>query len=79
MNEKDKTKISKMLSLVLRHDPQQINIELDENGWTDTDELMTQLNKHGFNVNFDLLDEVVATNDKQRFAFNDDLIKIRAN
>lgn len=35
MNEKQKTKLSKFLSLVLRHTPETIGLGLDENGWAD--------------------------------------------
>lgn len=68
-----------MLSLVLRHQPEKINISLDKNGWADVDELITKMNENGNNLNFDLLEGVVTTNDKQRFSFNEDLTKIRAS
>ncbi len=73
------TQISKFLSLVLRHKPQEINLQLDENGWADTDELIAKSTAHGIALNFDLLEEIVFTNDKKRFSFKDDLSKIRAN
>lgn len=71
--------ISKFLSLVLRHKPQQIGLQLDAHGWADVDELITRCNAHHIALNFELLEEIVVTNDKQRFAFNADLTKIRAN
>ena len=71
--------ISKFLSLVLRHKPEEINLQLDSNGWADTDELIEKLNHRGFNINFELLEEVVTANDKQRFSFNEDYSSIRAN
>ena len=80
MIEKDKIKISKFMSLVLRHDPQSANLTLDENGWADVGKLLAGIKqKRYISVTFDDLKEVVATNDKQRFAFNDDYTKIRAN
>lgn len=75
----DLTKISKFLSLVLRHSPQTISITLDENGWADVDVLIHQSNLHKMKFDFETLEEVVFTNDKQRFTFNDDYTKIRAN
>jgi putative RNA 2'-phosphotransferase len=33
MNERCKTRISKFLSLILRHKPEKIGLVLDENGW----------------------------------------------
>lgn len=79
MNEKEKKHISKFLSLVLRHQPEIINLILDENGWALVDELIEKSKSE--KVYFDKLqlDEIVFTNDKQRFAFNDDKSKIRAS
>lgn len=71
--------ISKFLSLVLRHKPQEIGITLDANGWVDVDELLEKCNLRKLNLDFETLEEVVSTNDKQRFSFNEDLTKIRAN
>jgi len=47
---------------------------LDENGWADVEELLIKAK-----IDRDILEEVVADNDKQRFAFNDDHTKIRAS
>lgn len=70
---------SKFLSLVLRHQPETIGITLDAQGWVAVDSLLAQLNAHGHRVDRALLDHVVATNDKQRFAFSADGSQIRAN
>lgn len=81
LNEKRKIhkKISKTLSLVLRHKPEALGIELDEQGWTAVSKLVTAFNKQGISLDFDLLADIVAENDKQRFSFNDDQSLIRAN
>ncbi|PSR57323.1 RNA 2'-phosphotransferase [Adhaeribacter arboris] len=79
MPEKEITRISKFLSLVLRHQPEKINITLDENGWTDVATLIQQVNKSGSRLSFEILDFVVANNNKKRFAFNPDKTKIRAH
>lgn len=70
---------SKFLSFVLRHSPETIDLELDENGWANVDELIPQSNKYKVPLDFDLLQVVVATNDKKRFIFNEDKTKIRAS
>lgn len=70
---------SKFLSLVLRHNPAQIGLQLDENGWAIVDELIKKVNAKGNKIDIDLLNEIVETNDKKRFAFNDDKTKIRAS
>ena len=74
------TRISKFMSLVLRHKPQTIGIELDEAGWVDIDTLVTAMNQHpgGRGVTRDKLLQVVADNDKQRFCLSDDGQRIRA-
>jgi putative RNA 2'-phosphotransferase len=71
--------ISKYLSLVLRHQPDTIGITLDENGWTSVIILLEKLRLKFKYINLDILEEVVATNDKKRFAFNEDKSLIRAN
>jgi putative RNA 2'-phosphotransferase len=77
--EKENIRISKFLSLVLRHQPETINIQLDANGWTDIDFLLEKMNEHGFLINKDILRLVVETNSKKRFAVSEDGRKIRAS
>src|SRR5437867_5749016 len=72
-------KISKFLSLVLRHEPGKIGIALDSAGWVSVRELLDAMNSHGFEISQDELREVVATSDKKRFSFSDDGLRIRAN
>ena len=79
MNDKQKKNISKFLSLILRHSPETIDLNLDENGWADVEELLSKLSQHKQPITKEELEEVVADNDKQRFAYNDDHSKIRAN
>ena len=78
MKPKNK-EISKFLSLILRHNPDKINLELDDQGWAQVDELIEKSNKYRFALNLQVLNEVVTNNDKQRFSFNEDKTKIRAN
>lgn len=79
MNEKETKRISKFLSLILRHNPQTIGIELDKNGWANVEELRSKCAKRKVSFTRDQLEEVVETNDKQRFTFNEDKTKIRAS
>jgi putative RNA 2'-phosphotransferase len=37
------------------------------------------MNRHGKRIDFNTLKNIVETNDKQRYSFNDDYTKIRAN
>jgi len=79
MNEKETKRISKFLSLILRHEPERVGLTLDEAGWTGVDELLQAVNRHGISVTPDQLKHVVATNDKKRFTFSDDGRCIRAS
>lgn len=77
---KDQLKhISKFMSLVLRHKPEEIGLQLDENGWALVDELISKMNVKGIIVDHDIINRVVETNDKKRFAFSDDKTLIRAS
>lgn len=67
------------MSLILRHQPDVIGVELDKNGWLDVEQLIQGINRKGIPFDFDQLKEVVAENNKKRFAFNEDQTKIRAN
>ena len=79
INKKQLTHISKFLSLVLRHKPDTIGIQLDENGWAVIDELLEKANNYGIKFDREILNYIVETNSKKRFAFNDTLDKIRAS
>lgn len=71
--------LSKFLSLVLRHDPDRIGLQLDREGWAEVDHLLACLAGAGKITSRDELETVVAENDKQRFRFSDDETRIRAN
>lgn len=79
MDEKEKKKTSKFLSYVLRHHPELIGLDLDENGWANVDELITKSANDSQGFTFEELDEIVQTNSKKRFAFNEDKTEIRAS
>ena len=71
---------SKLLSLILRHKPEAVGITLDPHGWADVDELIFKMNQTGrFALDKALLEEIVRTDNKQRYAFNEDHSRIRAN
>ena len=78
MNEKEARQLSRFLSLILRHEPQKIELSLDTAGWVGVDELLGAMQAHGKTVTRSQLDFVVANNDKRRFAFSEDGARIRA-
>lgn len=77
--EKQLKQISKFMSLVLRHKPETIGLQLNENGWADVQELIDKMNATGADVTLELINTIVETNDKKRFVFNEDKTMIRAN
>src|SRR6476620_12749215 len=79
MTDKETTQISKFLSLILRHQPEQIGLNLDSAGWVAVDELLAALNGRGTPLTLDQLRHIVATSDKKRFVFNEDGTRIRAS
>ena len=79
ISEKENTHISKFLSLVLRHKPEEIGLTLDANGWADVDELIEKCDTAGVMLTPAILEHIVASNAKKRFAFNEQGNKIRAS
>ena len=68
----------RFLSLILRHRPEVIGITLDEHGWADVDKLLAGINRTR-PLDMAGLEEIVRTDEKQRYSFNADKTKIRAN
>lgn len=85
MNPKNKnnnslTNLSKFISLILRHSPQTIGLALDPDGWVDTQALLAGISKTGkYQITMPILEEIVRTDQKQRYDFNEDHSRIRAN
>jgi putative RNA 2'-phosphotransferase len=79
ISESETNRISKFLSLVLRHQPETIGISLDENGWTDVPTLLSKMASKGSRITHDQLRYIVETNNKKRFAFNTDESQVRAS
>ena len=77
--KKELISTSKFLSLILRHKPETIGVSPDPNGWVSIQVLLDCANNHNYPLSRELLDEVVFTNDKQRFAYSPDGQMIRAN
>lgn len=75
----DDLKVSKFLSYVLRHKPEEVGISLDSNGWVSVDELLSKAALTGRSISREQLERIVANNDKKRFAFSEDGIRIRAS
>ncbi|HVO43955.1 MAG TPA: RNA 2'-phosphotransferase [Aggregatilineales bacterium] len=79
MDEKRAVKISKYLSLHLRHRPDALGLTLAPGGWVAVDDLLAALERKHLAVSREALDYVVAYNDKQHFSFDETGTRIRAN
>ena len=66
---------SKFLSLILRHKPQIVGLELDEHGWAEVSELIRRVK----NLDLATLEQIVAHDEKRRYSFSADKKLIRAN
>ncbi|WMD20010.1 RNA 2'-phosphotransferase [Achromobacter seleniivolatilans] len=74
----DAIKISKYLSYVLRHNPQEIGLTLDTEGWADIAALIDGARRTGQDLDETQIRAVVRDNDKQRFSISEDGKRIRA-
>ncbi len=75
---KSEQHISKLLSLVLRHRPEVLGVELDAHGWAPIADILAGMNRQGTYCDRKILDRVVALNNKKRFMVSEDGTKIRA-
>ncbi len=71
--------LSKYISRVLRHRPEDAGIGLDEHGWADVEALIAGVNAAGKRIDRKILEEIVRTDKKQRYSFNENGTLIRAN
>lgn len=71
-------KTSKFLSLILRHRPEIVGIDLDAGGWAAVDALLAGMARKGRRLSRADLDRIVETNNKRRFTFSEDGTRIRA-
>ena len=72
-------RLSVFLSLVLRHQPEAAGITLDEHGWADVEALIQGISGTGRPMDMELLEDMVRTDEKGRYSFNEDRTLIRAN
>ena len=79
MDDARLVRISKYLSKHLRHQPERLGLRLDRGGWVDVDALLETSARRGYPITRAELEDVVARNDKQRFAFDPSGTRIRAN
>lgn len=71
-------RISKALSLWLRHQPDRAGLTLDAQGWCDVEPVLAAFERARFACDWERLLHIVETNDKQRFELSADAARIRA-
>lgn len=74
-----KDRLSVFISLVLRHKPEAAGLALDEHGWANVEELLYGVNRSGRKIDRAALEEIVRTDIKQRYCFDETKTRIRAN
>ena len=74
----DLTRVSIYLSLILRHKPEAAGIRLDPHGWADVEALLEGV-RQKYPIDREMLEQIVRTDEKQRYSFSEDGTKIRAN
>lgn len=79
MDPKQIKKISKMLSYHLRHHPEELHLDMNDQGWVETATLLSEFNKKYFELDRITLKYIVDNNSKKRFQFSEDEESIRAN
>ena len=79
MASRNDVRLGRFISLILRHDPSAAGVTLDEHGWAMVDELIAGMNQRGHHIDHTTLRRIVAENDKSRYSFSDDGLRIRAN
>ena len=81
MTDKEKTKLSRFLCLVLRHKPETIGLKIDPKGaWAQVEELITKVNSSSkFRIDIDLLHQIVREDEKGRYSFSPDGKRIRCS
>jgi len=70
-------KISKFLSLILRHNPPKYNLNIEKNGWANVNEIIKIINKKFNKIDLNDLKKIVKNDNKQRYKLLNN--KIRAN
>lgn len=73
------TKLSKFLSLVLRHKPETAGIQLDRHGWAEVDQLLAGMKTAGRPIDMEKLERIVRNDEKGRYSFDESHSRIRAN
>ena len=71
--------VSIFISLLLRHKPEEVGLNMDKHGWVNVNDLIRGINNTGkYHIDMNELEEIVATDNKGRYVFNENKTKIKA-
>ena len=70
--------ISKLLSRILRHAPEEVSLALEPGGWVPLDELVAGLRRAGHDLDREVVLQIVKESDKKQFTISEDGKRIRA-
>jgi putative RNA 2'-phosphotransferase len=76
---RDLTRLSKFLSLILRHEPGKFGVVLDGAGWTEVEMLLAACGRNGHAIDRAMLEEIVATSEQEAVRFRRDVTCPRAS
>lgn len=75
---KQMDEISKYLCLLLRHQPEKAELDMDENGWVSVEQLIDGVNGHSrYDIDRTMLENIVSTDKKGRYRFDEEHNKIK--
>jgi putative RNA 2'-phosphotransferase len=79
MNKRDETKLSKLISKILRHSPEEYGLHLDEYGYAEIEQLTAAIQKEMYwkNITKEDILEIAKKCPKQRFLIRGNKIKAR--
>lgn len=78
LDKKYEMKVSKTMSYILRHNPYEFNLEVDDNGFVDFEKLVYSLKKTYKNISSEDVIFIVNNDDNKRYEISKDKTKIRA-
>ncbi len=67
----------RLLSSLLKHRPEDAKLTLSKTGWTSVRQMIANVSKKYYPIDFELVKHIVFTDDKNRFMFNEDMTEIR--
>ena len=72
------TRLSKFLSYILRHHPEDLGLTPDQAGWIVVDDLIAAAHRHGHSISREAILRIMAESEQSRFALTEDAKYIRA-